>query len=643
MANKGRWMPDGSIRRSQLVTTAGPGAVVDLVDHAVIIKGLDEWRYEDSKDGFIPEPRLEQQALARLRYSPDWKHHSVRLRLPPRCEDDIERQGPWRGVHARRFPSWYLCRGCKALVRRTDDSDVHTCHSGPKARGKLVPIRFVGGCPHGHIQDLYWRAFVHRGQIENEDSEDEEHPRPEKPFFCHIDEEKGRMSTEKGERYTSDLAILSSGTSGELSDLYVLCRRCGATRSLQDLRQPNALGGCQAWRPWLPHNDESCDEKLKLLIRTGSNVWFPQRLSVLSIPDSSDKVKKLVSKHWDSLQDVETTRDLTLLFSLVRALSRAFQDFEPGDVLDAIRAKRTGADKKLAPIREAEWKELMTAEWGYDHDLPPKGETWFARRLDIELPKFLDRVVLVHALREVRAMVGFTRIESAPQGPEGEVDPSMSLAPMSEGADWIPAVEVLGEGVFLAFNEAEVRKWEKRDAVQKREEQFRDALRAENQLAASDGSMDRFSSARLIMLHSLAHMLITQISLECGYSASAIRERIYCFRHPEDPSLSRAGILLYTGTPGSEGTLGGLVEVGREVVRHLKLALERNRICSNDPVCAQHAPDGPEDGRRREGAACHGCLLIAESSCERMNRDLDRALVVETLEGEDAAFLGGWG
>ena len=214
---------------------------------------------------------------------------------------------------------------------------------------------------------------------------------------------------------------------------------------------------------------------------------------------------------------------------------------------------------------------------------------------------------------------------------------------MSEGADWIPAVEVLGEGVFLAFNEAEVRKWEKRDAVQKREEQFRDALRAENQLAASDGSMDRFSSARLIMLHSLAHMLITQISLECGYSASAIRERIYCFRHPEDPSLSRAGILLYTGTPGSEGTLGGLVEVGREVVRHLKLALERNRICSNDPVCAQHAPDGPEDGRRREGAACHGCLLIAESSCERMNRDLDRALVVETLEGEDAAFLGGWG
>ena len=635
MSNKGRFIPDGSIRRSQLVTTAGPGAVVDLIDHAVIIKGLDDWKYEDARDGFIPEPRLEQQALARLRVAGDWRFNSVRLRLPPRCEDDLERQGPWRGVHARRFPSWYLCRGCKGLVRRTDDSDIHTCHSGPKAKGKLVPIRFVGGCPKGHIQDLYWRAFVHRGDIEED---------VEKPYFCHVDEEKGRLTTERGERYAADLAVLSFGASGELSDMYVLCRRCGATRNLQDLRVPNALGGCQAWRPWLPHNDESCEEPLKLLIRTGSNVWFPHRLSVLSIPDSSEDLRKLVSQHWDTLQDVETSRDLSLLFSLVRALSRAFDAFDAADVLDAIREKRAGTDRKLAPIRDAEWKELIGAEFGFDHDLPPKGETWFARRLDVDAPpKFLDRVVLVHALREVRAMVGFTRIESAPQGPEGELDSTMPLAPMSEGEDWIPAVEVLGEGVFIAFKESEMRRWEKREAVREREEQFRQALRRENQLAATDTSMDRFTSARLIMLHSLAHMLITQISLECGYSASAIRERIYCFRHPEDPSKSRAGILLYTGTPGSEGTLGGLVEVGRDVLRHLRLALDRNRICSNDPVCAQHSPNGLEDGRHREGAACHGCLLIAESSCERMNRDLDRALVVETLEGGDAAFFAGWG
>ena len=105
---------------------------------------------------------------------------------------------------------------------------------------------------------------------------------------------------------------------------------------------------------------------------------------------------------------------------------------------------------------------------------------------------------------------------------------------------------------------------------------------------------------------------------------------------------SRAGILLYTGTPGSEGTLGGLVEIGRDIVRHLRRAVETNLLCSNDPVCASHLPDGAEEGRHREGAACHGCLYIAEPSCERMNRDLDRAFVVPTVADEGAAFLGDW-
>lgn len=212
-------------------------------------------------------------------------------------------------------------------------------------------------------------------------------------------------------------------------------------------------------------------------------------------------------------------------------------------------------------------------------------------------------------------------------------------APLSEHADWIPAVEILGEGIFLAFSEEAVRAWKARDAVKAREERFRKGLMKENEDTRSQTAM-QFVGVRLLMLHSLAHMLITQISLECGYSASAIRERIYCYRHPDDPETSRAGILLYTGTPGSEGTLGGLVEVGREIVRHIEQAVERNLTCSNDPVCAQHLPDGPEDGRGREGAACHGCLLIAEPSCERMNRDLDRALVVPTLEEAGAAFLG---
>ncbi|MHC5825905.1 MAG: Zn-binding domain-containing protein, partial [Nostoc sp.] len=142
----------------------------------------------------------------------------------------------------------------------------------------------------------------------------------------------------------------------------------------------------------------------------------------------------------------------------------------------------------------------------------------------------------------------------------------------------------------------------------------------------------KFPGLPYIMLHSLSHLLIAAVSLECGYAASSIRERIYA-------GESGYGILLYTGSPGSEGTLGGLVQVGNRIEYHLDVALEMGRLCSNDPVCAQHQPDAEQEDRFLHGAACHGCLLIAETSCERRNEFLDRALVVATVERSGAEFF----
>ena len=412
-------------------------------------------------------------------------------------------------------------------------------------------------------------------------------------------------------------------------------------------------------RPWLKENDESCDQDAKLLIRTGSNAWFPIMDSVLSIPEPQAELKKVVAKHWSLLQKAKSRAKLELLVGefLPDEIAEELQEWSLDEIWEVIQSKLSPDQDKQPRIREAEWQEIMGADPGSAFDMPPKGVPWWPRRLEgVELPSFLDRVVLIHSLREVRAQYGFTRLDGFQTGPEGNVEIEYDrVAPLSLEKDWIPAVEIRGEGIFLAFDEKVVREWEERDAVKDRDEQFRRGLRMDNDLKLTDTSMDKYTSARLVMLHSLAHMLITAISLEAGYSAAAIRERIFCFRVPVHPgasvedrkaayAASRAGILLYTGTPGSEGTLGGLIEVGRDIVAHLRRAVEMNRLCSNDPVCSKHAPDGPEEGRRREGAACHACLLIAEPSCERMNRDLDRALVVPTVEAEleDAAFLGAW-
>jgi hypothetical protein len=241
----------------------------------------------------------------------------------------------------------------------------------------------------------------------------------------------------------------------------------------------------------------------------------------------------------------------------------------------------------------------------------------------------IDRIVLVHRLREVIAQVGFTRFQAAIPDIDGELDIDVRRAPLAREVTWLPAVENRGEGIFVAIKPAAIKAWLGRADVQKR---AKDLKRGFESWKARNGGDTEFPDLRYIMLHSLSHMLITAVSLECGYSASSIRERVYV-------GSAGCGILLHTGSSDAEGTLGGLVQVGRRFEHHLQQALELGQLCSNDPVCAQHEPGNVHEERFLLGAACHGCLLIAETSCERRNEFLDRALVVSTVDGLGAEFF----
>jgi Domain of unknown function (DUF1998) len=140
------------------------------------------------------------------------------------------------------------------------------------------------------------------------------------------------------------------------------------------------------------------------------------------------------------------------------------------------------------------------------------------------------------------------------------------------------------------------------------------------------------------MAHSLAHALMTEVAIDCGYPASALKERVYLLpQAPREPI--QCGILIYTATAGNQGTLGGLVEVTHRFARVLASALERERLCSGDPVCADHDPERADEDRMLHGAACHGCLLISETSCEARNVHLDRALLVDTVGPVGASFF----
>ena len=131
--------------------------------------------------------------------------------------------------------------------------------------------------------------------------------------------------------------------------------------------------------------------------------------------------------------------------------------------------------------------------------------------------------------------------------------------------------------------------------------------------------------------------MMIEVALESGYPASSIKERVYALQGVENGHQGRRyGVLIYTASTGAQGTLGGLVGSASRIAQILENALARIGICSNDPVCADHDPTNANDDRSLHGAACHGCLLVAETSCEKRNEFLDRALLVETMGGSGA-------
>lgn len=598
--------PHGSIRRSQLITTFGPGSIVDLPRHSVIMGGLEHWRGEGTP---IQEERLAAKVRAYLGLP------QVGLVSPPVATGDPREGGV--GVTGFQFPEWFTAayeetRGrfrSRPLVNSQGLVDHHSKFVGPdRKKYPVVPVRFVQGCLNGHISDLDWYGFVH----------------------------------EYKSQCRRALWVEERGPSGDLADLFVRCD-CGASRSVAAALRlgKDALGFCRGARPWLgPMASELCRGDSgtalpnRLLIRTASDAYFPQILRVISIPEADATLKAAVGAVWDDfLQYVETEDDLRRERRKAK-VTAAIGDFSDERVLAEIRRRKTGVQVQTRKIKEVEIETLLAVgeSWGED---VPEGADFYAMRLPLtederNLMPGLERLVLVHRLREVMALVGFTRFEPSVPDIDGELALDVRRADIAQELTWAPAVENRGEGLFLALDAGAMQAWLARQEVQER---GRELLRGFEALQERDKApLGDFPGLPYVLLHSLSHLLITAMSLECGYAASAIRERIYA-------GPSGYGLLLYTGTPDSEGTLGGLVEVGRHLARHFRHALELGRLCSNDPVCSQHRPDKHHEERQLQGAACHGCLLIAEPSCERRNEFLDRALVVETVDRMGAAFF----
>ena len=584
----------GQIRQSQVITTCAPGALIDLPQHSAIVGGLDTWFGEKEE---IVEPRLTSK-LQNLTNVP-----SPRLYAPP-PEPDAP-YAPARGIGAWRFPEWFVVQEksgsgkgherSRRLVHRKALDD-----KGRFERLSVVPTRFVRACPRGHVDDLDWFAFVH--------------------------------GPNGGCR--RQLWLDERGTTGDLADLVVRCE-CTKSRRLYEAAEldQNPLGSCLGARPWLgPNTEEGCKQPSRLLIRTASNAYFPQIFSVLSLPDQGVAVENAVRDLWDDLQIVGDVTDLAVM-KKKPGVAAALNQYKDEEVLQVIGQIKSGSDG-ARHVKDVELDALLGAHEGFGDDVPINPD-FHARKLPDTAWRRPGRsdgiasVVQLHRLREVMALIGFTRFEAVTRDIHGEYATDVERAQIALEPEWYPAVENRGEGIFVHLRTDAVQEWLERPAVKQR----LDALSMGHSAWVQNRKTQRpFPGGPYVLLHTLSHLLIQSLAMRCGYPASSIRERIYV-------EGERFGILLFTASPDAEGTLGGLVQQARHVEDHLADALRMGELCSSDPICAHHAPGQSMEKRWLHGAACHGCALIAETSCEMQNDYLDRALVVPVLGLDGAAFF----
>ena len=608
----------GEVRPSQLMFTYGVGALIDLPKLSVLVTGLDDWPVNPEYTHPVNESRLLQAVQFHL--------PSVeKLLSPPQVPDTGAPLDPLDpvtlvGVPVATFPRWMVCPKCRTLAPLSSglfqlDENLYrideTCYRHPscnKAKNpEVIPARFLAACENGHLDDFPWVEFVHRNTP------------------CEL----------------PMLRLIEHGPSGEARDLEVRCEHCNSQRRLSEafgVENREKMPLCRGRRPHLrDFETEPCGLKMRTIILGASNTWFPVSLSAIGIPVSADIILQLIEENWGVLKNV-TGPQIVAFMRSVGQLGRLSQ-YSDEKIFAAIQQHQhnlaTASTQNTRP-------DLKTPEWKVFTEHNPALNSDEFRLRPVEVPPayrgLLKQVVLVERLREVTALVGFTRIDAGGEMTD-ELDIPTENAPLSRVPPaWVPASEVRGEGLFIQFDEAHIAQWINRPAVNQASGEFFDAHVRWRKARGIDPPEEGFPGMRYVLLHSFSHALMRQLSLECGYATASIRERIYA-QTPGDTREGMAGILIYTSAPDSEGTLGGLVSLGETETLglHIAQALEAAHLCANDPLCAEHIPGA--QGHTIHAAACHACLFSPETSCERGNRYLDRACLSPTVERDALSFF----
>lgn len=600
------------MRRSALIGPWGVGAIVPFPnDESLMIAGLDMWRYNNTQPFLIEDERLKKRlGVKELRWPPDFREYNAD---PENCNLRIP---------TVRFPTWHYCPYCGTMRKTTyyEPQPECECYQWPKGRRcnphsrykrKLIPERFLVVCPEGHIDDFPVSEWLHSDGVHNYN-----------PNTCII-----RRST--------------GGTSAALTGVFYECS-CGVKKSLAGVTSPGALKRieyrCNGAKPWLgikSDEDNYCGrDDVKVLLRGATNVWFADTRSSIHIPTdnvaTNRRIIGILNEYFDLLRmqringewnrpiiDFLADKNKVDKDSLYEAFIKRNEEIEG---LPEVTDEMSEDEYRLA-----EYKVLITNSGSDAQDF--HSINYPITAYDPVIRKYFKSISLVPKLRETRAFIGFSRLEPG----TASITERKKMIRIGD-EDWLPAIEVCGEGIFFEFNSEALSEWAQKVNVSNRIQMLNRAYRKAKFGKEAKGEL----RPEFVLIHTFAHLMINQLSYDCGYGSSSIRERIYCEKTSNQYKMY--GVLIYTASGDSEGSLGGLVRQGLPghiedtIVNTVKNAL----WCTSDPICIQSVGQGPESCNL---SACHNCALLPETCCELGNRLLDRGTVVGSISDNDIGFL----
>jgi hypothetical protein len=645
-------MTEFALRRAQVVAPGGVGSIQTSPEGVSgMVCGIDHW-IDDKKGNLdVSEFKITDEWRLSQALGVEYFVKPPDYREPWGFENDSEVKNMRLVLPAVRFPRWHFCPTCFLLTPNEGSEHIggilkcEPCSEkgddGKKRRRPLVQVAFIAMCDAGHIQEFPFREWVHR-------SVNPACKKPLKVSFSGPTLDSQRIMCECGESRSF------SGIFGNGED-----DPNGKTFLSKNLDSSGKEYVCNGVAPWLDDfHGNGCNHQLIGGLKGAVNIYYPYVESALFLPREQSTANP------EAMEAIQNAAVLQAINTLVLVMPAPVN---PSTLLNSLKGL-PGIQGRISGFSDAELEKAIETYLKLVDDEPPIGEDVLENKgIGIKAPEYkvllankttmpsmlklrdadplqysnstisglVTSITLVDRLRETRALTGFGRIK-----PRSDLTLAQKKAmlrkPSSQDREWLPAYEVFGEGIFLDFSSEKFSKWSQSQNVQSRV-----SVLSSSTTFAEDfpGIEDPTFLPRLVAIHTLSHILINQLIFDCGYTAASLRERIYC-SPSNSPYGEMNGLLIYTASGDSEGSMGGLVRMGTSGPLDLafEASLDKALFCSSDPVCMEIGQHG-QGPNSMNLAACHSCGLLPETSCELFNKYLDRGLLIGTPDDRSVGYF----